>query len=1222
MHMLTKPQIYYDETHKTALGYQNPFYLAQARRRIPALYDGHTIVKTHDALIVPNSKETLTLTEEISSKPVVTEEIPRELPRTSLVKNSFNKMREHVNKFDETITYHTKITGVRIGNWGVDHIKEAFENNVKPFYQLLKEYFQQFDFGLNNEIKEMRAVFIQMEPEVAKCSVNKRCFEIEKKGLILEVGRLLEHIIYQEVNNIMMNATCQNVSSMHHNSLYSDNTVVDNLKMENDRLMELLISQDIVHTHANTLTAIKDLNSIQQSYVEEYEENLNLRSELAKRNDMSKLQKSKESCQNNSSSINHNVQEFPEFFQINELQAQLEAKDLSIQKLKEHIANLKDYLAKIKENPDTLRGIVEQAKKQYPGDSYLEYACKFTICLQELLVYVNATCPCLKVPSQKSVVVTPLNRTRRISVKGSTKVCGLKPMSNTRNDRIPQPSSSDMKKNKVEDHGRNAKSSLNKMNRVSNSVCNLNVKQSVLNANSELMCNTCNECMFDSVHDSCVRAYLDDVASVKNKSVNDKSAKSKNKKVWKSKGKIFTNVGYRWMPTGADLLSGSRCTNLYTISMDDILKSSLICLSSKASKTKSWLWHRRLSYLNFDTINKLEKQGLDRGLPKLKFEKDHLCSACSLGKKAVNTACFTQNRSRIRLRNNKTPYELLHDKKPDLSYFHVFGSLCYPTNDTEDLGKLKAKADIGIFVSYGPAKKAYRIYKKCTRLVQETIQVTFDEPTAMASEKFNSGLALQQMTPATSSSGLVPNPILQPPYVPPKKNDWDIMFQPMFDEFFNTPSVCSLVPKVAAALRFVSQTGSPSSTTVDSDAPTASISSSQVQDSSPNTSQRVAEQLKNTHLDHLSHEQELVPCPDRVMLIKLKWIYKVKKDEEGRILKNKARLVAQGFRQEKGIKFEESFAPDTRIEAIRIFVANAAAKNMTIYQIDVKMAFLNGVLRKEVYVTQPEGFIDQDNPTHVYKLKKALYDLKQAPRAWYDLLCGFLLSNKFSKGAIDPTLFTKKSGHDILIVQIYVDDIIFASTNSNMCNDFSKIMTSKFKMSMMGQMSFFLGLKISQSPRGIFINQSKYAFEIIKKYGMQTSESVDTLMVDKSKLDEDLHGTPVNPTHYRGKAYRKALTCNADHAGCQDSRRSTSRSAQLLGDKLVENGVVELYFVRTEYQLADTFTKALPRERFNFLIEKLGMKSLSPESLTNNSGSSWNILWIMASVDITSGPVP
>ncbi|GKB29802.1 retrovirus-related pol polyprotein from transposon TNT 1-94 [Tanacetum coccineum] len=175
------------------------------------------------------------------------------------------------------------------------------------------------------------------------------------------------------------------------------------------------------------------------------------------------------------------------------------------------------------------------------------------------------------------------------------------------------------------------------------------------------------------------------------------------------------------------------------------------------------------------------------------------------------------------------------------------------------------------------------------------------------------------------------------------------------------------------------------------------------------------------------------------MVITLKWIYKVKLDELGGILKNKARLVACGYRQEEGIDFEESFAPVAKLEAVRIFylprfcsydivsinarLEAAAHMNMIVYQMDVKTTFLNGILREEVYVSQPDGFVDLDNPNHVYRLKKALYGLKQALRAWYDLLSSFLLSQGLSKGTVDPTLFIKKEGKDIFLVQIYVDDI-------------------------------------------------------------------------------------------------------------------------------------------------------------------------------------------------------
>nr|GEZ43178.1 retrovirus-related Pol polyprotein from transposon TNT 1-94 [Tanacetum cinerariifolium] len=227
-----------------------------------------------------------------------------------------------------------------------------------------------------------------------------------------------------------------------------------------------------------------------------------------------------------------------------------------------------------------------------------------------------------------------------------------------------------------------------------------------------------------------------------------------------------------------------------------------------------------------------------------------------------------------------------------------------------------------------------------------------------------------------------------------------------------------------------------------------------------------------------------------------------KLDEYGDVLKNKARLVAKGYRQEEGINFEESFVPVARIEAIRIFIANAANKNMIIHQID-KIAFLNGKLKEEVYVSQPECFVDPDHPTYVFHLKKALYDLKKAPRAWYNTLLGFLLDNKFSKGVVDPTLFTRKTSKHMLLVQIYVDDIIFALNDSKACDIFSKEMSSKFQMSMMGKISFFLGLHVSQSPEGIFISQTKYALEILTKYEMDMVDPVDTSMVDRLKLDKD-----------------------------------------------------------------------------------------------------------------------
>nr|GFA40540.1 retrovirus-related Pol polyprotein from transposon TNT 1-94 [Tanacetum cinerariifolium] len=221
-----------------------------------------------------------------------------------------------------------------------------------------------------------------------------------------------------------------------------------------------------------------------------------------------------------------------------------------------------------------------------------------------------------------------------------------------------------------------------------------------------------------------------------------------------------------------------------------------------------------------------------------------------------------------------------------------------------------------------------------------------------------------------------------------------------------------------------------------------------------------------------------------------------------------------GYTQKEGVDFEESFAPVARLEVARLFIAYAAYKSFTVYQMDIKIAFLYGPLKEEVYVNQPDGFVDPYHPDKVYRLKKALYGLKQAPRAWYDELSTFLVSKGFSKGSIDLTLFISKNKENILLVQIYVDDIIFGSTNPKLSKQFEKLMHIKFEMSMMGQLKLFLGIQIHQSPHGIFINQAEYAQEILIKHGMTSCDSVGTPMATKH-LDADLSGTPVDQMKYQ-----------------------------------------------------------------------------------------------------------
>nr|GEX83918.1 integrase, catalytic region, zinc finger, CCHC-type, peptidase aspartic, catalytic [Tanacetum cinerariifolium] len=508
-----------------------------------------------------------------------------------------------------------------------------------------------------------------------------------------------------------------------------------------------------------------------------------------------------------------------------------------------------------------------------------------------------------------------------------------KPSGNTKNNRISQPSSSN-KINKVEDQLRSVKTRKNNKNRVNKVksdahvmqyMCNVNsvsvpgnnalIKTFVNDVKSGCLCVIYGKCMIAETHHDYVQLNVTKMnESKKSKFGNDQIARIVGygdyqlgnvaiSRVYyvEGLGHNLSSVGqfcdadlevaFRKNTCfirdleGVNLISGSFDTNLYTISLDDMLKSSPICTLSKASKTKSWLWHQRLSHLNFGKSKKSSHQP-----------------------KAEN-------------------------KKSDLSFLHVFGSLCYPTNDHDDLGKFDAKEYIGIFVGYAPAKKAFKIYNRRTQIIFETIHVTFDELTAMASEQFSSGPRLHVMTPAT--------PIQE-----------------------------------AAAPRSEVVADSPMSISISQDAPSISV--------------------------------------------------------------------------------------------------------------------------------------------------------------------------------VDSTIFTRHARNDLLLVHIYVDEIIFASTNTAMCDEFANQITNKFKMLMMGQMSFFIGLQISQSLRGIFINQSKYASEIVKKYGLTSIDSVDIPSIENKKMDEYLLGTPVDAILYSGMIGSLIyLTASRPGLIYVDTRHSTSGSTQFLGDKII-----------------------------------------------------------------------
>ncbi|KAH9648503.1 hypothetical protein KPL70_025607 [Citrus sinensis] len=311
-----------------------------------------------------------------------------------------------------------------------------------------------------------------------------------------------------------------------------------------------------------------------------------------------------------------------------------------------------------------------------------------------------------------------------------------------------------------------------------------------------------------------------------------------------------------------------------------------------------------------------------------------------------------------------------------------------------------------------------------------------------------------------------------------------------------------------------------------------------------------------------------------------KWVFRNKMDESGVVVRNKTRLVAQGYNQEEGIDFDETFAPVARLESIRMLLAYACHKDFILYQMNVKSAFLNGYIMEEVYVKQPPGFENEKFPDHVYKLSKALYGLKQAPRAWYDRLKNFLLDDDFLMGKADTTLFVKYKNQDILVVQIYVDDIIFGSTNELLCKDFSSCMSQEFEMSMMGELKYFLGLQIKQNKEGIFINQAKYVKDLLKRFGYDNGMAKSTPMSTTIKLDKDEKGKEVDIKTYRGmigsllyltasrpdimfsvclcarfqscpKESHMLAVKHADFAGYKVDRKSTSGTCHFLGHSLV-----------------------------------------------------------------------
>ncbi|KAI3697733.1 hypothetical protein L6452_30830 [Arctium lappa] len=487
---------------------------------------------------------------------------------------------------------------------------------------------------------------------------------------------------------------------------------------------------------------------------------------------------------------------------------------------------------------------------------------------------------------------------------------------------------------------------------------------------------------------------------------------------------------------------------------------------------------------------------------------------------------------------------------------------CFILNNKDQLGKFDPKADDGIFLGYSSISKAYRVFNKRRQSVEETIHFTFDENRLTNSkpiadnEELNAWMFshYKETEPFFSNHQQINHPTTDddPNIIHPNaESNSRVSAEPLNTLLSSDPSSSEPLSEnngMSDTQQLIAdEPQASSSVNIPIVDPTSEMSDhapvqrwtrdhpidqilgdpvvgTQTGRSSGNIClfvnfisliepKKADDALRDPNWVSAMQEEltefsrnkvwNLVPRPSDKTVIGTKWVFRNKLDEHGTVTRNKARLVAQGYRQEEGIDYDETFAPVSRLEAIRLFLAYAVYKDFIVYQMNVKSAFLNGKLNEEVYVEQPSWFNDPKYPNYVYKLDKALYGLKQDPRAWYDTLSSFLISKNFERGKIDNTLFFRKIKGHIIIVQIYVDDIIFGSTNPSLCTRFAERMKKEYKMSMMGELTYFLGLQIKQSDKGTFISQGKYVKDMLKKFDLTQTSAMKTPMAPPLTLNKD-----------------------------------------------------------------------------------------------------------------------
>nr|GFA21057.1 retrovirus-related Pol polyprotein from transposon TNT 1-94 [Tanacetum cinerariifolium] len=535
---------------------------------------------------------------------------------------------------------------------------------------------------------------------------------------------------------------------------------------------------------------------------------------------------------------------------------------------------------------------------------------------------------------------------------------------------------------------------------------------------------------------------------------------------------VVLSLDFKLLDDSQVLLRVPRKDNMYSVDLKNVaLSGGLTCLFAKATLDESNLWHMRLGHINFKTMNKLVRGNLIRGIKRefsvartpqqngvAKRKNRTLIEAArtiladlklhtTFWTEAVNTACYVQNRVLVIKPHNKAPYELFHGRTRGLSFMRPFGCHVTILNTLDHLGKFNGEADERFFVGYFVNSKEFRVFNSRTRIVEKTLHITFleNKPNIAGSGPtwlFDINTLIKSMNYKPVVTGNQSNGSVCKARVDTVPDKDYILYH------------YGLKPSGEEEKKDVEDPGNKDNEVLSTEEP-------------------IVNQEKDANT--------LVDLPTGERAIGTKWIYRNKKDERGIVVKNKARLVAQGYTQEEGIDYDEVFAPVARIEAIRLFLAYALFKDFIVYHMDVKSAFMYSKIEEEVYVYQPSGFEDPEFPLRVYKVEKVLYGLHQAPRAWKE-----------------------------------------------MCTEFEKMMRKKFQMSSMGELTFFLGLQVTQKDDGIFISQDK---SMIGSLMYLTSSRPDIMFVD---------------TQFNLEAYT-----DSDYVGASLDRKSTTGGCQFLRSRLI-----------------------------------------------------------------------